>query len=89
MGIKMETELVAIKERNQRVEADKAWETSKTRRTLIAVMTYVVVVIFLFLIQAPSPWLNALIPVAGFIFSTLTLPFVKRWWINAVYQKSK
>ena len=45
----VEKELKKIIERNKRVEFDKAWETSKTRRLLIATMTYFVVVI-LFLI---------------------------------------
>ena len=32
----METELEKINERNKRVELDKAWEVSKTRRGIIA-----------------------------------------------------
>ena len=75
-------ELEAIKERNRRVEADKAWEISKTRRLIIAIITYFIVVLFLYLIEAPNPWLNALIPVFGFILSTLTLPLVKKWWMK-------
>ena len=35
----LEKELEAIKERNKRVEADKAWETSKNRRGIIAAAT--------------------------------------------------
>ena len=35
----IEAELAAIKERNKRVEADKAWETSTFRRLLIAAGT--------------------------------------------------
>lgn len=75
-----------IKERNKRVEADKAWETSKTRRLVIAIATYFIVVLFLYLINAPLPWLNALVPTLGFIISTLTLPFIKRWWIKRIYK---
>ena len=45
----METELDAINKRNIRVEADKAWETSNTRRLIIAIFTYLIVVIFLML----------------------------------------
>ena len=81
MRFKMQ-ELEAIKERNRRVEADKAWEISKTRRLIIAIITYFIVVLFLYLIEAPNPWLNALIPVFGFILSTLTLPLVKKWWMK-------
>ncbi len=82
----MKEEIISIKERNQRVEADKAWETSKTRRFIIAIMTYLVIVFFLWSIDAPNPWLNALVPAVGFILSTLTLPFFKKWWLKK-YQK--
>jgi hypothetical protein len=75
-------ELDLIKERNKRVEIDKAWETSITRRSIISIATYIFVVIFLYIISAPKPFLNALIPVAGFILSTLTLSFFKKIWVN-------
>ncbi|HLC67018.1 MAG TPA: hypothetical protein VJK52_05255 [Candidatus Nanoarchaeia archaeon] len=79
--------LRAIHERNRRVEADKAWEVSKTRRAIIALMTYFVVVLFLWLIHAPRPWLNALVPAFGYLLSTLTLPMMKKWWIVTQHQK--
>lgn len=82
----MNLELQQIKERNQRVEADKAWETSKTRRLLITLMTYLVMVIFLWFIEAKNPWLNALVPTIGFVLSTLTLTVFKKWWVKKVYQ---
>ena len=37
-------EINAIKARNNRVEKDKAWETSWIRRICIAILTYFVVV---------------------------------------------
>lgn len=80
-------EIESIKERNKRVEIDKAWETSKTRRIIIAIMTYIVIVIFLILINAPYPFLNAIVPAVGFILSTLTLPLFKRLWVNYFYKK--
>lgn len=73
-------ELERIIERNKRVEADKAWETSLTRRFIIALMTYLLIVLFLWIIKIPHPWLNALVPTIAFILSTLTLPFFKKWW---------
>tara|TARA_Y100000310_G_C20599440_1_gene772245 strand:- start:1137 stop:1388 length:252 start_codon:yes stop_codon:yes gene_type:complete len=72
----------SIKARNKRVEADKAWETSYTRRSIITVLTYIVIVIFLYTINAPKPWFNALVPAIGYFLSTLTMPFVKKWWIR-------
>ena len=83
----MADEIETIKERNKRVERDKAWEISKTRRIIIALMTYIVIVIFLWSINAPRPWLNAIVPTVGFILSTLTLPFFKQFWVNNIYKK--
>ena len=82
----MKEEIASIKERNQRVEADKAWEISKTRRFIIAVMTYLVIVFFLWSIDAPNPWLSALVPAVGFILSTLTLPFFKKRWLKKYHK---
>ena len=79
----------SIEERNKRVEIDKAWETSFTRKFIIAVITYFIVVLFLYLISVNRPWLNALVPTGGYILSTLTLPFVKKGWLKRVYVKSQ
>jgi hypothetical protein len=76
-----------LKERNKRVERDKAWETSNTRKIIIALMTYIVIVVFLWEINAPKPLLNAIVPTIGFILSTLTLPFFKKLWISYIYKK--
>ncbi len=81
----MNNEIKAIIERNKRVEKDKAWETSFTRRVIIAVMTYLLIVLFLWMIKVSEPWLNALVPTIAFMLSTLTLPFFKKIWLK--YQK--
>lgn len=81
----MSKEIKAIIERNKRVEKDKAWETSFTRRFIIAVMTYLLIVLFLWMIKVSEPWLNALVPTIAFMLSTLTLPFFKKIWLK--YQK--
>jgi hypothetical protein len=78
----METELEKINERNKRVELDKAWETSKTRRGIIIIFTYVVAASFLASIGNASPQINALVPVGGYFLSTLSLPILKKWWIS-------
>jgi len=82
----IESEIRKIQERNRRVEADKAWETSLTRRILIAVMTYITIVIFLIVIYAPDPFLTAIVPTVAFMLSTLSLPFFKRLWLERVYR---
>ena len=83
----MSNEIHEIRERNKRVERDKAWETSKTRRAIIALMTYIIIVVFLYSINAPNPLFNAIVPTVGFILSTLSLPFFKKLWIKQIYKK--
>lgn len=78
----LEERLAKVEQRNKRVEADKAWETSWTRRISIAVLTYLVVVAYLHFVIKINPWLNALVPVTGFLLSTLTISYLKRWWIE-------
>lgn len=83
----LEKEIDALKERNRRVESDKAWETSYTRRTILAVFTYLAVGLYLQAILIPNPWLNAIVPTVGFMLSTLTLPFFKELWIKRIHRK--
>lgn len=83
----LEREVNLIHQRNKRVEADKAWEPSKTRRGLIALFTYLVMVLFMYSINVANPFVNALIPTLGFILSTLSLPFFKSLWLKHFYSK--
>jgi hypothetical protein len=78
----MEDRIRQIEERNRKVEMDKKWETSLTRIGSIAVITYVSVCILLYLIGVPNHYLAALVPVAGFLLSTQSLPQLKHWWLN-------
>ena len=78
----MKKEIKAIIERNKRVEKDKAWETSFTRRSIIAIMTYLIIVLFLWIIDIKYPWLNALVPTIAFVLSTLSLGFFKKIWLK-------
>lgn len=71
-----------ILKRNTRVELDKAWETSVTRRGIIASITYSVAVVFMMRIGVPDPYLNALVPTGGYLLSNLSLSIVKHWWIK-------
>jgi hypothetical protein len=82
----METELIQIQERNKRVELDKAWEVSFTRRAIIAGITYLCATALLIKIGNSSPFQNALLPVAGYLLSTLSLSFVKEWWTQTKSQ---
>ena len=77
----IDREISLIKERNRRVELDKAWETSWTRRLFIVALTYLFAGIWLVLIRDPFPWVKSLLPVIGYILSTLTIPILKKWWL--------
>ncbi len=87
MSENLENEIEEIKKRNQRVEADKAWETSWTRRIVIVILTYVVISLFFYFALIPNPLLNAIVPTTGFVLSTLSIPIIKKWWLNTVYRK--
>ncbi len=76
----LENRVAEIEKRNQRVELDKAWETSWTRRISIACMTYVVVTGYLIAIDNDRPFINALVPVVGFLLSTSLLKTIRNIW---------
>ena len=78
----IEKRLKAIEARNQRVEKDKAWETSLLVRGLITVLTYTVVTSYLIVINADSPFVTAVVPATGYFLSTLVIKSVKDWWMN-------
>jgi hypothetical protein len=83
----LKNEIDEIKKRNTRVEADKAWETSWFRKILIAVLTYVVIVVFFSFAELSEPFVSAIVPTIGFVLSTLSIPFFKKWWINNIWKK--
>lgn len=83
----LESEIEKIKERNRRVESDKAWETSKTRKVLISVFTYFVIALFFIFAWIENPFVNAIVPTLGFILSTSSLPYFKNWWLKNIYKK--
>ena len=78
----IEKEIADIKIRNSRVEADKAWEKSFTRRGFISVMTYLIAFVWLLMIHDTVPYLKAIVPVLGYILSTLSLPIIKKDWVK-------
>ena len=78
----LEAEITKLKQRNLRVEEDKAWETSYTRRALLTLFTYLAIGCYLQAINISDPWLNAIVPAVAFMLSTLTLPFFKKLWLK-------
>ena len=77
----LEAEINKIKERNKRVEIDKAWETSMTRKICIMILTYIVVIIYSYLVRNYNNiFLSSLVPVIGFTLSTLSLKLIRKIW---------
>ena len=83
----IEERIAVIEARNQRVEADKAWETSWARKILLIIFTYFAIALYLKFIVGINPWINAIVPAIGFLLSTLTLPWFKKMWIQFIYKK--
>ena len=83
----IKSEIDKIKQRNRRVELDKAWETSWTRKIIVTLLTYAVIVIFFFSAGLPNPWINSIVPALAFVLSTLSLPFFKKIWIEVKIKK--
>lgn len=72
-----------IKERNARVELDKAWETSYTRKISLTIITYIVIVIVLVVIKNDNPFINGLVPAVGYFLSTQSLQVIKKYWVRS------
>ena len=77
----LEQEIKDIKNRNKRVELDKKWETSITRKICICIITYIVVVIYSYVVRNyDNIFLSSLVPVIGFTLSTLSLKYIRKIW---------
>ena len=81
MNEELNKEIELIKKRNKRVEKDKKWETSWTRRICIMILTYIVVVLYSFITsKINNVFLSSLVPVIGFTLSTLSLGVIREFW---------
>ncbi len=81
----LKEDIEIIKKRNNRVEINKAWETSLLRKILILVTTYIVASLAMYAMGTPHFYINSLIPTVGFFLSTLTFSFIKNWWIEKYF----
>ena len=81
----LEERVKKIEERNKRVELDKSWETSWTRKICIIILTYIIVITYSFLIKEYNyVLLTSLVPVIGFTLSTLSLKAVRKIWEKSI-----
>lgn len=86
----LESRISEIEPRNTRVENDKAWETSWTRKISILLMTYAILGLYMKSLGVESwyleSWyLEALVPTGGYLLSTLALPIIRKMW-ESFYQ---
>lgn len=81
-----DVDLKKIKERNARVEADKAWETSWARRFFVAGVTYIIAVLYMNYAGLGNAFLAAFVPTGGYLLSTLSMPHIKNYWIKNFYK---
>lgn len=82
----IELRISKIESRNAKVEFDKVWETSWTRKILLIIFTYLSIALYLQAINVDRPWLNAIVPAVGFLLSTLTLATFKKLWGKYIYK---
>ena len=79
--MELEERIKNIEQRNKRVELDKKWETSYTRKICICILTYIVVLIYSNMVNKSNDiFLSSLVPVIGFFLSTLSLRLVRKLW---------
>ncbi len=80
--------LAEIQERNRRVEMQKAWEGSLTRRFFIATVTYTIAYLYMrYGLEVARPHLDAFVPTGGYLLSTFSLPIIREWWMNRCYKR--
>lgn len=84
----IEDRINKIEERNKRVELDKKWETCWTRKISIMILTYIVVIIYSYIIKKyDNIFFSSLVPVIGFTLSTLSLKVVRKVWEKNIKSK--
>ena len=82
MSQTLEERIAKIEERNSKVEREKAWEVSWVRFFSNVAATYLTMNLILWTIGGPFPPVHAVIPTVGYVLSTISIPYVKRWWLN-------
>ena len=81
----LEERVKKIEERNKRVELDKRWETCWTRKISIMILTYIVVIIYSYIVRNYNNILfSSIVPVIGFTLSTLSLKLVRKIWEKSI-----
>jgi len=77
---KIRREITEIKKRNARVERDKKWEISATRKIFIGILTFFFAFLFLKIAGFQNCFFAAFVPTGGFFISTFSLKFLRKIW---------
>lgn len=78
----LEKEIEKLKERNKKVEIEKAWETSFQRKISIVVVTYIFMIIVMYFLEIENIFISAIIPTLWYFLSTTSILVVKNIYIN-------
>ncbi len=82
----LEKEVKELQKRNARVDTNKAWETSLTRKLVLSALIYLLALGLFASEYDPHIYTDALLPAVAFLISTLTIQAVKNWWVKRVYK---
>ncbi len=75
----IKNEIDNIKIRNKKVELDKKWETSWTRRICICILTYIVVIIYSYIVRNyENIFLSSLVPVIRIYIINIIIKISKK-----------
>lgn len=85
----LEKRIITIEKRNDKVEQNKLWETSFTRKGILIILTYLSLGLYFNYVLQANPWLNAIVPTIGFWFSTLSLPLFRKIWEKYIHKERK
>jgi len=89
MNKDLENQIKEIVERNKNVELDKKWETSFFRKIVLAILTFLILWLYMYSIWIEKPFLNAFIPTCWFLISTLSLLFFRKIWEKYIITKKQ
>ena len=78
----LEKEIEVLKARNIRVEKEKEWETSWQRKIGIIITTYLLMILVFWSLGNDRPFMNAIVPTLGYTLSTLSMSFLKNWFLK-------
>lgn len=83
----LEFEIKKIQQRNFKVEADKAWETSIQRKMSVAAITYIIVLLVMYFLDFEDIFFGAIIPTAWYLLSTLGVNSIKKIYVKKYLNK--